>query len=566
MKTAECGSRTSTAIVFGAIAVVFLFALYGFSGMFLRAYHIFAFAGEEDMTFGWFVPLASLYVLWTKRAALAIAVRVGRFSWAGLAASLPFLVLALLGTRGVQLRLEQLGFIGLCVTLPWTFFGWRCARLFLFPAAYLLFCIPLATFLDFVTIHLRYLASSTAMTVLNGFGLAAVREGTAVISRGAHPFAVDVAEPCSGLRSLFPLMALTAGYAYFNQPTLLRRGLLFVCSIPLAVAGNVARIVSICVIASFSDPKFATGFYHDYSGYIVFIVAILLMMMVNRLIDSVFVARTVPVKRESADAGQPECVAMQPRGVLLPIAATAFFVAVFVFQARTPEATITRAPDVSFPAIAGYTNDDEKFSELQKISEAELNVLPKDTAISKKRMFNFKEKERIGAEAVKMIKDGDFVMFDSGTTTLEVARHLDSFHNLHIITNAMNIATELMNYKRFDVVLLGGNVRVNSHSTVGPLALTVLRNFSRYKLFLGVDSFSIENGISTPSMEEALLNQIMIQQADKVIAVFDSSKFNKRSFVHIADANEIDCIVTDHAIPNGLVSKLKAAGVEVKLV
>ena len=283
------------------------------------------------MTFGWFVPLASLYVLWTKRAALAIAVRTGRFSWAGLAASLPFLVLALLGTRGVQLRLEQLGFIGLCVTLPWTFFGWRCARLFLFPAAYLLFCIPLATFLDFVTIHLRYLASSTAMTVLNGFGLAAVREGTAVISRGAHPFAVDVAEPCSGLRSLFPLMALTAGYAYFNQPTLLRRGLLFVCSIPLAVAGNVARIVSICVIASFSDPKFATGFYHDYSGYIVFIVAILLMMMVNRLIDSVFVARTVPVKRESADAGQPECVAVQPRGVLLPIAATAFFVAVFVW-------------------------------------------------------------------------------------------------------------------------------------------------------------------------------------------------------------------------------------------
>ena len=255
MKTAESGYGTSTAIVFCAIAVVVFSALYGFAGMFLRAYHIFAFAEEEDMTFGWFVPLVSLYVLWTKRAALASAVRTGRFSWAGLTASLPFLVLALLGTRGVQLRLEQLGFIGLCVTLPWTFYGWRCARIFLFPAGYLLFCIPLATFLDFVTIHLRYLASSTALTVLNGFGLSAVREGTAVISRGAHPFAVDVAEPCSGLRSLFALMALTAGYAYFNQPTWLRRGLLFICSIPLAVAGNVARIVSICGIASFADPE-----------------------------------------------------------------------------------------------------------------------------------------------------------------------------------------------------------------------------------------------------------------------------------------------------------------------
>ena len=192
--------------------------------------------------------------------------------------------------------------------------------------------------------------------------------------------------------------------------------------------------------------------------------------------------------------------------------------------------------------------------------------LNEDTAITKKRMFNFREKERIGEEAAKMIKDGDFIMLDSGTTTLEIARHLDKFHSLHIITNAMNIATELVNYKRFDVVLLGGNVRINSHSMVGPVALSTLHNFSGYKLFLGVDSFSVENGVSTPNMEEALLNQMMIQQAEKVIAVFDSSKFNKRSFVHIANANELDCIITDSAIPAGMTSKLKAVGIEVKIV
>ena len=189
-----------------------------------------------------------------------------------------------------------------------------------------------------------------------------------------------------------------------------------------------------------------------------------------------------------------------------------------------------------------------------------------DTTIARKRMFNFKEKERIGAEAVKFIKEGDYIMLDSGTTTLEVARHLGKFQHLHILTNAMNIATELMNYKRFDVVLLGGNVRHNSLSTVGPLAQTVLRNFNRYKLFLGVDSFSIENGVSTPSLEEALLNQIMIQQADKVIAVFDSSKFNKRSFSHIADAKDLDYIITDSAIPVGMSSKLQKLGIEVRIV
>ncbi len=189
-----------------------------------------------------------------------------------------------------------------------------------------------------------------------------------------------------------------------------------------------------------------------------------------------------------------------------------------------------------------------------------------EKAIDIKRMFNFKEKERIGEEAAKLIKDGDYVMFDSGTTTLEVARNLDRFQNLHIITNAMNIATELMKYKRFDVVMIGGNVRSNSQSTVGPLALSVMRNFSRYKLFLGVDSFSIEEGISTHNMEEALLNQMMIQQADKVIAVFDSSKFNKRSYVHVADTRQLNCIITDRAIPTGMTAKLKSLGVEVRLV
>ena len=369
-----------------AVAVVALCALVAFFGMFSRIYHLYMFAEEEDMSFGWFVPAFSAYVLWTQRARLAEEVRRGGFSWGGLLASVPFLGLALLGTRGVQLRLEQLGFIGLCVTVPWTFFGRRCARLFVFPAAYLLFCIPMATFLDIVTIHLRYLASSTAMTVLNGFGFEAVREGTAVISRGAHPFAVDVAEPCSGLRSLFALMALTAGYAYFNQPTWLRRGLLFACSVPLAVAGNVVRIVSICMIASCTDPKFATGFYHDYSGYIVFIVAIALMVLVGELIDRLAAPGKSVGKGGIKDGQAPShhVAAAAGRNLVSYVAAGAFFVAVFAFQAWTPAATVAKAPDVAFPALPGYVTDDERFAEMQKISEAELKILPKDTQIVKK--------------------------------------------------------------------------------------------------------------------------------------------------------------------------------------
>ena len=125
---------------------------------------------------------------------------------------------------------------------------------------------------------------------------------------------------------------------------------------------------------------------------------------------------------------------------------------------------------------------------------------------------------------------------------------------------------ELMAYKRFEVVLIGGHVRLNSYSTVGPLALSVLRNFTEYKLFLGVDSFSLENGISTPNLEEALLNQLMIQQASQVIAVFDSSKFNKRSFSFVANAKDLNTIITDSAIPAGMATKLKAMNIDVKIV
>ncbi len=191
--------------------------------------------------------------------------------------------------------------------------------------------------------------------------------------------------------------------------------------------------------------------------------------------------------------------------------------------------------------------------------------LNEDTNIGQKRMFNFREKERIGELATTLISDGDNIMLDSGTTTLEIARNLDRFTNLTIITNAMNIAVELMRYKRFNVIILGGHVRINSHSTVGPLAMNTLSHFTNYKLFLGVDSFSFEAGISTPSLEEAMLNQAMIAQASETIAVFDSSKFNKRSFCHIANVEQIQAIVTDKDLPQGTATRLKEKNVKLYL-
>ena len=188
-----------------------------------------------------------------------------------------------------------------------------------------------------------------------------------------------------------------------------------------------------------------------------------------------------------------------------------------------------------------------------------------DMPINNKRFFNIREKQAIGRLAASLIEEGNTIMLDSGTTTLEIARNLGRFQRLTIITNALNVATELLKYKRFNVILLGGNLREPSLSTVGPVAESNLKIFYCDKLFLGVDSFNIECGLSTPNIEEANINQVMLSMASEVVAVFDSSKVNKRSFAFIAPVDKIDVIVTDSNLPANVRTQLKSMDIKLHI-
>ena len=265
----------------GLFAVALVALLVGYHALLLRRAPALFNSPTEDMSFGWYVPLFSLYVVWTERR--KIAGSVGPASPWGFLLILPCAFAGFLGVRGDQIRFEIVGFVGLLLGLVWTMFGARTARQILFPALFLLFCIPLQSYLDVVTVHLRLAAVSVAFEILRGCGVDIVREGTMLFS-SAGTFSIDVADPCSGLRSLFAMMALTAGYAYFTQPTWFRRGLLFALAIPIAIAGNIVRVLSIVVVAATCSPDFATGFYHDYSGYVVFLVAVFLMVATGALI------------------------------------------------------------------------------------------------------------------------------------------------------------------------------------------------------------------------------------------------------------------------------------------
>ena len=182
---------------------------------------------------------------------------------------------------------------------------------------------------------------------------------------------------------------------------------------------------------------------------------------------------------------------------------------------------------------------------------------------SKKRRA---EKEKIGAKAAELIKDGETIILDSGTTTMEVAANLGNFKNLTVITNALNIAGALIDFPDIKVIVPGGTLRRNSISLIGAIAEQAIQNYYCDKLFIGVDGIDTEHGISTPNPEEAQLNKLMIKNSKELIVVTDSSKFLKRSFVLISGIEDVDTIITDSGIPDKEYKKLITMGKKVIVV
>lgn len=189
-----------------------------------------------------------------------------------------------------------------------------------------------------------------------------------------------------------------------------------------------------------------------------------------------------------------------------------------------------------------------------------------DFALAEKDQQNKEEKTRIGQAAAKLIEAGDTIILDSGSTTMEIAKNLQDISDLTVITNALNVAKQLAESKNANVIVPGGFLRKNSLSLVGAIAEAGFRNYFCDKLFLAVDGINSAYGLSTPNVEEAHLNRIMIEISKKVIVVTDSSKFQKKSFAFIASMHAIDVVVTDAGIPPEELSTLENHGVQVIIV
>jgi len=188
-----------------------------------------------------------------------------------------------------------------------------------------------------------------------------------------------------------------------------------------------------------------------------------------------------------------------------------------------------------------------------------------DRTLQEKERLHRQDKLRIAAAAQKMIRSGQVIILDSGTTTTAIARACRHFHSLTIITNATNIAAELAGTP-VDVILTGGMLRKNSFSLVGPLAEEAFRKLNADLLFLAVDGFDVRYGLTTPNLLEARVNRAMAEAARRTIVVCDSSKFGKRSLSLIMPTSSVHETITDRNISKHDLKALRDAKVEVTLV
>lgn len=192
-----------------------------------------------------------------------------------------------------------------------------------------------------------------------------------------------------------------------------------------------------------------------------------------------------------------------------------------------------------------------------------VNPYTMERSIHEKALIHAEQKQQIARAALSLLAGHESVVIGSGTTVFEVARQLYPSRPLTVVTPAAKVTLELSNRSNIELIQLGGAVRPKSAAVVGPVAEMALQMMSCNLLFMGVDGIDLEFGLSTTNFNEASLSAKMVEAAEQVIVLADSSKFNRRGLAKICNLDQIDCIVTDAGVPDKILKKLQEFGVRV---
>jgi DeoR family transcriptional regulator of aga operon/DeoR family fructose operon transcriptional repressor len=179
------------------------------------------------------------------------------------------------------------------------------------------------------------------------------------------------------------------------------------------------------------------------------------------------------------------------------------------------------------------------------------------------------EKTRIGMAGAALVQDGESIVMDASTTALAVARHLKArggWSQLTVITNGLRVAAELAGHPGLVVLMLGGRVRWEALSVVGQLGDGLFDRINVQKAFLGAAGFTLESGLADATDEEAQIKRSMVGAAREVIAIVDSTKWQRAAFATFCPTDDIDVVLTDSRAPEAMVTGLANRNIDVRLV
>jgi exosortase len=239
---------------------------------------------DPNYSHGFFVPAFSLYVLWQQKDELRKLPL--QPSWFGLVVLAAAVMILSAGVLGAELFLSRVSFLIAIAGLVVLVFGWNHLRAGLFPWLFLLLMIPIPSIIfNQITFPLQLLASKVAAAVLPILGVPVLREGNVI---QLPVMMLEVAEACSGIRSLMSLTTLAIIYGYLLEPRISIRVVLALASIPIAVLANSFRIVGTGLLVQYWDPEKAQGFFHAFSGWLIFVVSLSLLFLLHKGLQKIW--------------------------------------------------------------------------------------------------------------------------------------------------------------------------------------------------------------------------------------------------------------------------------------
>ncbi len=236
---------------------------------------------NPDFSHGFVIPVFVAYLLWEQRERIELIPQ--HAAWPGVVCVTLALIVLLTGIYGADLFLSRISLVLLFVGLVWTFAGSRMVRELALPLGALLLAIPFpAIVFNRITFPLQLLASHLASVALPLFNVPVLREGNVIQLPAIQ---LEVAEACSGIRSLMTLFTVAVIYGYFAERSLSKRVILALASLPIAVAANAIRIIGTGLCVQYWSPDKALGFFHEFSGWLMFVISTICLYLVHRILS-----------------------------------------------------------------------------------------------------------------------------------------------------------------------------------------------------------------------------------------------------------------------------------------